>query len=631
MHYGASLIKEAKSMRFRQVYRNKQAGFTLVELLVVIAITAILLGLLLIPLVQGFRLTRQGQIQAQAQDTARLVLNQFTNDLRRAAYVFDSADRVINIPVRNQQGQVVSVPMRYAVIDMVAPAYGDPSQESNDPTSDIPIGPNGEPDAEIAVPISPGRTIIRYFIGLMDNNNPYFNPDTAGLVEATTPENYAVLYRAEFRLYVRQGNQWVLNPELFDDINELFDPNFFYGAKRAAWRKIAKPIVPLGQVDMVNVTYDTNGNPVVEPLMQLTPALAVNQMGAPIETDTLGDEGAGAPPLQIRFPQGLWDMNPETFRLVVFRSRPDALQRNEPLRYFYVAPNGNGEWYLRYYRSTPGGQEEDVWVANLTRIQQMLHTGQPVSGWFNDRLNYFTDAEPMAFYVNTEAGLIDMALPWWFQFPAQGVSFKTGAYLTPFNDSNPMLDTINGRFNAEYQRDPNNAPNIRRYVSLLDLDANGALDPPTNHLTLPNASLVPGSEVVIGPDQRPGPNYGRPIRYQRVSAGTATPGPNQYRILYQDAVPYTEVMSTYGFTPQLLRGYIEFYSDPNTPLPPNAQIFVTFFYRFNLNGDSYVADYQTRRLMNLKMGLKFYGAQQPVNYALTTQLEAPNIVQARGR
>jgi hypothetical protein len=34
--------------------------------------------------------------------------------------------------------------------------------------------------------------------------------------------------------------------------------------------------------------------------------------------------------------------------------------------------------------------------------------------------------------------------------------------------------------------------------------------------------------------------------------------------------------------------------------------------------------------MNLKMGLKFYGAQQPVNYSLTTQLEAPNIVQVRG-
>jgi prepilin-type N-terminal cleavage/methylation domain-containing protein len=617
-------------MRFRQAYRERQAGFTLVELLVVIAITAILLGLLLIPLVQGFRLTRQGQIQAQAQDTVRLALNQFTNDLKRAAYVFDSADRVINLPVRNEQGQVVNVPLRYAVIDMVMPAYGDPSQESNDPTSDIPINPDGSYNAEIAVPISPGRTVVRYFIGLMDNSRPYFNPDEVRLAAATDPENYAILYRAEFRLYVKQGNQWVLNPELFDSIADFFDPNFFYGARRAGWLKVAKPIVPLGQVDMVNVTYDDNGSPRVESLLKLTPALVVNQMGAPIETDTLGDEGAGAPPVQIRFPLGLWDVSPESFRLVAFRSRPDALQRGEPLRYFYLAPNDNGEWYIRYYRATPDGQERDEWVANLTRIQQMIETGQPQPNWLNNALNYYTDAEPMAFYVNIEAGLVDLALPWWFQYPAQGVSFKTGAFATPFNDSNPDPTTINGRYNEAYQRDPNNAPNIRRYVSLLDLDNDGRMDDARNHLTFPTASIVPGSEVVIGPDQRPGPNYGSPIRYQRVSAANATPGPNQYRILYQDAVPYQEVLRNYGFTPQLLRGYIEFYSDPRMPLPSNAEIFVTFYYRFNLNGDSYVADYQTRRLMNLKVGLKFYGAQQPVNYSLTTQLEAPNIVQVRG-
>jgi prepilin-type N-terminal cleavage/methylation domain-containing protein len=603
-------------MRFRQAYRERQAGFTLVELLVVIAITAILLGLLFIPLVQGFRLTRQGQIQAQAQDTVRLALNQFTNDLKRAAYVFDSADRVINLPVRNGQGQVVNVPLRYAVIDMVMPAYGDPSQESNDPTSDIPINPDGSYNAEIAVPISPGRTVVRYFIGLMDNSRPYFNPDEVRLAAATDPENYAILYRAEFRLYVRQGNQWVLNPELFDSIADFFDPNFFYGARRAGWLKVAKPIVPLGQVDMVNVTYDDNGNPRVESLLKLTPALVVNQMGAPIETDTLGDEGAGAPPVQIRFPLGLWDVSPESFRLVAFRSRPDALQRGEPLRYFYLAPNDNGEWYIRYYRATPDGQERDEWVANLTRIQQMIETGQPQPNWLNNALNYYTDAEPMAFYVNIEAGLVDLALPWWFQYRIEDLTFAT--------------DAINARYNTALSQVPNNAPNIRRYVSLMDLDNDGVMDDARNHLTFPTASIVPGSEVVIGPDQRPGPNYGSPIRYQRVSAANATPGPNQYRILYQDAVPYQEVLRNYGFTPQLLRGYIEFYSDPRMPLPPNAEIFVTFYYRFNLNGDSYVADYQTRRLMNLKVGLKFYSAQQPVNHALTTQLEAPNIVQVRG-
>jgi prepilin-type N-terminal cleavage/methylation domain-containing protein len=608
---------EAEGMRFRQAYRERQAGFTLVELLVVIAITAILLGLLLIPLVQGFRLTRQGQIQAQAQDTVRLALNQFTNDLKRAAYVFDSADRVINLPVRNGQGQVVNVPLRYAVIDMVMPAYGDPSQESNDPTSDIPINPDGSYNAEIAVPISPGRTVVRYFVGLMDNSRPYFNPDEVRLAAATDPENYAILYRAEFPLYVRQGNQWVLNPELFGSIDEFFDPNFFYGSRSAAWRKYAKPVVPLGQVDMVNVTYDDNGNPRVETLLQLTPALVVNQMGAPIETDTLGDEGAGAPPVQVRFPLGLWDVSPESFRLVAFRSRPDALQRVEPLRYFYVAQDNNSrQWYIRYYRATPDGQERDEWVANLTLIQQMIETGQPQPNWLNPALNYYADAEPMAFYVNIEAGLVDLALPWWFQYRIEDLTFAT--------------DAINARYNTALSQVPNNAPNIRRYVSLLDLDNDGRMDSATNHLTFPSASVVPGSEVVIGPDQRPGPNYGSPIRYQRVSAANATPGPNQYRILYQDAAPCREVLDTYGFAPQLLRGYIEFYSDPRVPLPPDTEIIVTFFYRFNLESDSYVADYQTRRLMNLKMGLKFYGAQQPVNYSLTTQLEAPNIVQVRG-
>jgi len=351
--------------------------------------------------------------------------------------------------------------------------------------------------------------------------------------------------------------------------------------------------------------------------LQLTPALVVNQMGAPIETDTLGDEGAGAPPVQIRFPLGLWDVSPESFRLVAFRSRPDALQRVEPLRYFYVAQDNNSrQWYIRYYRATPDGQVRDVEVANLTLIQQMIETGQPQPNWLNNALNYYTDAEPMAFYVNTESGLVDLALPWWFQYRIEDLTFAT--------------DAINARYNTALSQDPNNAPNIRRYVSLLDLDNDGRMDGATNHLTFPSASVVPGSEVVIGPDQRPGPNYGSPIRYQRVSAANATPGLNQYRILYQDAAPYQEVLQTYGFAPQLLRGYIEFYSDPRMPLPPDTEIIVTFFYRFNQNGDSYVADYQTRRLMNLKMGLKFYGAQQPVNYSLTTQLEAPNIVQVRG-
>ncbi|GBC91884.1 hypothetical protein HRbin15_00344 [bacterium HR15] len=623
-------------------------GFTLVELLVVIAITAVLLGLLLVPLVQGFRYTRQGQVQAQAQTTTRLALERIQNDLKRAAYVFDTSNRTVTIWVRRRDGAVVPVPMRNALIDLVPPAYGDPAQESNDPTSDIPIGPRGEPDAELAVPVSPGRTVVRYFIGLQDNtdtnndgipDNPYLNPEEQPMTAATTQENLAVLYRAEFRLYVKdQSGRWRLNPELFDTLADFYDPNFFYGPKWRGWRKVAKAVVPVGQVDMINLTYDTNGNPRVTPLLQFKPAQVVNQSGSPIETQTLSDEMGAIVPIQIKFPHGLWTLNPDVFRLLVFRSSADALQRNQPLRYFYTLYDETiDHWFLCYYRYDPATRQEidGVRVCDLTLFRQALLNGQPTTNWLT--LTDPNTAEMLAFYLNEEAGQIEFAIPWWMGYPqavqTSGLVFSTGDFETPQSDPNPDRNTINGRYNYQYRLDPQNVNNVKRYISLIDLNNDGQVDNPLqNHLAFPNASIVAGSEVVIGPDQRPGPNYGKPIRYQRVASATRDVGPNQYRILYRDAVPLQDVLNHFGFEPSLLRGYIEFYSDPNTPLPPGQNnVLVTFYYQFNLPSDSAVVDYETRRVMSLQIGMKFYGAERPVNYALNTQIELPNIVQLRGQ
>jgi len=619
-------------------------GFTLVELLVVIAITAILLGLLLVPLVQGFRYTRQGQVQSQAQTTVRLALEQIQNDLKRAAYVFDTSNRTVNIWVRDGNNNPVAVPMRYAIIDLVPPAYGDPAQESNDPTSEIPIGSRGEPDAELAMPLSPGRTIVRYFIGLQDNtdsNNdgvpdkPYFNPEETPMTAATDQENLAVLYRAEFRLYVKdQNGSWQLNPELFDRIEDFYDANFFYGRHWRGWRKVAKPIGPVGQVDLINLTFDSSGNPQVVPLLQFKPAQIVNQSGSPIETQTLSDEMGAIVPIQIKFPHGLWTLNPDVFRLFVFRSTPDALQRNQPLRYFYTLYDSSvNHWYLCYYLYDPVRRREiNERVSNLTLFRQALLNGIPSTNWLI--LRDPDEAEMLAFYLNEEAGQLEFAIPWWMGgYPQSGLTFSTGAFETPATDPNPNPNTINGRFNYQYRLDPNNINNVRRYISLIDLDNDSQIDNPLrNHLAFPNASIVAGSEVVIGPDQRPGPNYGNPIRYQRVASATRDVGPNQYRILYRDAVPQEEVLRHFGFEPSLLRGYLELYSDPNNPLPPGQNnVIITFYYQFNLPSDSAVVDYETRRVMQLQVGMKFYGAERPVNYALNTRVELPNIVQLRGQ
>ncbi len=634
----------------RHLSRRHGQGFTLVELLVVIAITAILLGLLLVPLVQGFRYTRQGQVQAQAQTTTRLALERIQTDLKRAAYVFDTSNRTVTIWVRNQSGQAVPVPMRNAIIDLVPPAYGDPAQESNDPTSEIPIGPRGEPDAELAIPVSPGRIIVRYFIGLQDNtdnnndgvpDNLYLNPEEQPMTAATAQENLAVLYRAEFRLYVKdpQSGRWRLNPELFDSIADFYDPNFFYGRKWRGWRRVAKPVVPVGQVDMINLTYDANGNPRVTPLLQFKPLQVVNQAGSPIETQTLSDEMGAVVPFQIKFPHGLWTLNTDVFRLFVFRSAPDALQRTppQPLRYFYTLYDETVDrWYLCYYRYDPNARSEiNRRVCDLTLFRNALLNGQATTSWLLLSSSDLNEAEMMAFYLNEEAGQLEFAIPWWMGYPGavQGLTFSTGLFETPNSDPNPDPKTINGRFNYQYRQDPQNVNNVKRYISLLDLDSDGQIDNPLqNHLAFPNASIVAGSEVVIGPDQRPGPNYGQPIRYQRVASATRDVGPNQYRILYRDSAPQVDVLNNFGFEPSLLRGYIEFYSDPNTPLPPGQNnVLVTFYYQFNLPSDSAVADYETRRVMALQVGMKFYGAQQPVNYTLNTQIELPNIVQLRGQ
>jgi hypothetical protein len=53
------------------------------------------------------------------------------------------------------------------------------------------------------------------------------------------------------------------------------------------------------------------------------------------------------------------------------------------------------------------------------------------------------------------------------------LTFSTGAFATPATDRNPDPNTINGRFNYQYRLDPNNINNVKRYISLIDLDNNG--------------------------------------------------------------------------------------------------------------------------------------------------------------
>ncbi len=149
-------------------------------------------------------------------------------------------------------------------------------------------------------------------------------------------------------------------------------------------------------------------------------------------------------------------------------------------------------------------------------------------------------------------------------------------------------------------------------------NADGTPSPlhPDPAIGFPRASIVPGSEVVIGPDQNPGPHYGQPIRYTRT---TGEPGPNQYRINYTDLrepddyglLGLSNPPATYDpndlvsavIQPRYKAGYLQLNSDPNVPLP-TGNIRVTYRFQFTAPGDSVTVDYDSRRIVEILLTMR---------------------------
>lgn len=255
----------------------------------------------------------------------------------------------------------------------------------------------------------------------------------------------------------------------------------------------------------------------------------------------------------------------------------------------------------------------------------------------------------------------------------------TGAALTPDTDTSLVgnffdadFATINRKYNKIFADYPSlRAGNVHRFIDLRVVpNSDGMPSPlypvrvagrPTAFLRLmPDGSarsrvtITPGSDVVYGPDQNPGPNYGSDIRYTRIASGQ--PGPNQYRINYTDlpeptttggqvdAAAYANLfpdLPVGGFNPvaydpqnlisaviqpRYKVGYIQLYSGPDVPLPQGT---FRIYYKFqftgnwtgselvrdsgggtltttNLPSDQITVDYDTRQLMDVLLTIRNY-------------------------
>ena len=104
------------------------------------------------------------------------------------------------------------------------------------------------------------------------------------------------------------------------------------------------------------------------------------------------------------------------------------------------------------------------------------------------------------------------------------------------------------------------------------LNPNGIVSPLSpQRIWYPSVRVVPGSEQVYGPDQRPGPHYGYRIQYTRVSSSAGVIGLNEYKINYDD-IPNAAVADQKDPNkndPRVHLGYIEFNSTWDSASRPN--------------------------------------------------------------
>lgn len=594
-------------------------AFTLIELLTVMAITGVLMTLIVVPLVQSFNLTRAGQAFADAQDKARLLTDRIAREIGNAVLVrgggvgtvqsqINQTDigtgtytaaiiptHAVVIRVPGKDGKIVEAVLPYSKLDLVPPAQGDPGNRDSsgaffnpitgkyDPTLTRPMG-------DIRLPTAPGSTIVRWFIGLLDPNQPYNEPYSGGLMaRGGGRDNLYVLYRAEVQPYNPDGT---VNTKYFRadstgrTIVDFDDPRFFIkdgldankNQRVEYWRQAAVVQTEISRYDMIRPltvgspatpTTVYNGNvPALVPMIQFRPTRVAS---APAQGQVAARPGEAV--------EGLDRIGPDGYMT------ERGLLSNAIVRYYPSGGNSlaiaeviNGASGIWNGASTDNGLDTVAVGAgqteyfDLTKYEATLATGTgyPFTAAATTDTTWTADdalrSNFTAFRVLTGPGKIVTS------FPIEEVG------TTALSDSRPNLPTltvvspaqspttdpntdqplsvmtpgydVNRAFNHAWNAYPDLRGTLRRFIDLRFVpNEDGTLSPlcpiPANGQVrgfnsvayanntglLNRVKITPNSEEVYAPDQNPGPNFGNIVRYTRV---TGEPGPNQYRIVYAD-------------------------------------------------------------------------------------------------
>lgn len=766
-----------------------RSAFTLIELLTVIAISSILLGLIIVPLFQSFNLTRSAQAFSDAQDRARILTDQIAREIGNAQSVRGGDGNsqtsvngtltqvplnslVVRLPSQTRTTTVDAV-LPFSKIDIIRPAEGDQSQvltNSYKNPSNGYIDPTlHEPKGQVLLPVAPGFTLVRYFVGRRDPFSEYNNPyDGILMARGSGRDNLCVLYRAVVQPLTPKNGSFVPNPSFFEadkasgtqfvhtlhdgtttEYPGMDDPRFFeptrdvngkivddsqtpgsQGSRIRNWIKASTVVTEVSRYDMVSpvydirshvAQYDTNGVPRVVPLVQFRPErlsndpavaqVAVRQgqesdAAQQYESDVfLTQFGLWSEPVIRTYPQG-WDpSNNLLAQYQVGLTLPragsagiapgfatyafDAQASAQDTDAAHLTELFDNQTYQRYFalKGTTGSSPDKIYpfsvaVKNSNNRSNWLGTAR----WREIFTPFRMDAERGK--VISSFGIDEVGDPTSTPTDPDNlpvVQTGLGDAYSPFNDANPLtgnfydpaFSSINERFNKiwhdySYATDVNGnktdvlGNNIHRFIDLRVVPNSDGTPSPLYPDPISGAAcgftydtpdggkhskvqIVPGSEVVVGPDQIAGSHQGMPIRYTRVASGE--PGPNQYKINYTDLQEPNEVgvinyalaypkLSIGNFDPRTYDpknfissviqprykvGYVQFNSDPASPLPfassgTVGQQSVRISYNFQFTGtrtgiaasvgrahsDAFAVDYDTRQLMSVQLTIRNY-------------------------
>ncbi len=592
-----------------------RAGFTIIELLVVITITVMLLGLIIGPVVQTFGLTRQAQAMVQAQDTARSTLSMISRDLSQAMFVYDNSNSAMNFPCIQPDGVTpVVLSAQYGKVDMILPKLtmhcnnpdhhdGSRDYERGDEAwPRCPVCGSDEVEARPRQPLTPDAKIVRYFIGLVDNDPASIsdaapNPGYRDWPETGSPLNGFILYRAEVNPY-DDSEDPMSGHNLFrygaDGNPILDDPNFFYDTDIAPngepywknWKSTAKPVGLQTETDLVILRLNNEETAIVS----LTPSVRfqLSQVtNDTFEPSHIADESAESPisiPSVFKATYGGWGtstgpFNTDIYSVTVFR--PGGAAGDAWFRTRWDWNGATSSYHLVIYKYTGGGSNA---IFDCTAYEK--------SGVFP------ASAPDIAFLVDPNRGEVR------FDFPDSDVI--NGNHIVDMNKQ--VRDTWG---------EPTSAPRrTYRLTKFRSINANDLFQP----------RIVPGSEVVVGPDMSPdkvvmvpdghgsyvvqtlNPN---PVRYERVPFNLGDPGRNQYKIDYGMEDLAGQAVGRMIFSPA--------YDEPIPEVMPDgspAQFVIRYKFQCNRDQDVLQGNYATKSLMQVTVGIRFYDRQSGKLYPL---------------